>query len=139
MYQEFPTAFINAWGSPMEMLVVAFAVLMLFGAKSLPNALRTLGKWQHKFSSAWREIQRELIEIEEPFQNARKAWEEEMQEFTVSSPSRSRTTDSKTLTEPTDRSDQTDQSDRSVRSDLSDQSDQSEPSPAAPQEKPHAE
>lgn len=88
MYQEFPSAFINTWGSPMELLVVAFAVLMLFGAKSLPNALRTLGKWQYKFGRAWREIQRELTEIEEPFQQARKAWEEEMEEFTVSSAKR---------------------------------------------------
>jgi Sec-independent protein translocase protein TatA len=130
MYQEFQTAFINAWGSPMEMLVVAFAALMLFGAKSLPNALRTLGKWQHKFSSAWREIQKELIEIEEPFQNARKTWEEEMEEFTVSSPSRSRTGDPKTLTGPADQSDQ---------SDPSDPSEPSAPTPSPPQEKPHAE
>ncbi len=130
MYNEFPFAFLNAWGSPTEMLVVAFAVLMLFGAKSLPNGLRTLGKWQHKFSQAWREIQRELMEIEQPLNNARKAWEEEMQEFTVSSPTRPRIE-----ADPPD-SECTDPKDPSDRSDRSDQSDQTAPQPEV---KPHAE
>jgi Sec-independent protein translocase protein TatA len=112
MSHEFPFAFIQNWGSPMELLVVAFAVLLLFGAKSLPDALRTLGKWQQKCSRAWREIQNELMEVEKPFDNARKAWEEEIQEFTVSSSERPRV-----LPPPEETSGQKNQTDRSDPSD----------------------
>lgn len=88
MSHEFPTAFLNSLGSPMEFMVVVFAILMLFGAKSLPNALRTLGKWSAQLRRISDEVQRELLEAEQPIHNARKAWEKEMQDFTVSSPSR---------------------------------------------------
>ena len=112
-------------------MVVFFAVLMLFGAKSLPNALRTLGKWNAKLRQISQEVQRELLEIEEPFRNAHKAWEEEMQEFTVSSPTRPRI---EADPPDSDRSDQSDQSDPTAPTAPTD--------PTAPQQvkdKPHAE
>lgn len=131
MYQEFTTAFIQAWGSPLELLVIAFAILMLFGAKSLPGALRTLGRWQQKFSHAWREIQRELVELEQPIHSARKAWEEEMQEYTVSSSERP-----KILPPPEQNAEPANASDPSAPTDPTDQT--APQNPQHIQEKPHA-
>jgi len=84
MYFPFCLSFFNALGgSPMEMAVVLLAVLVLFGAKSLPGTLRTLGRWSEQLRRVSRDLQRELSDFEEPFQRARLEWEEECRDFTV--------------------------------------------------------
>lgn len=90
MYNQFYTAFVGGWGHPTEILVVVFAVFLLFGAKSLPEILRTLGKWTEQLRQISREVQRELMEVEEPFREARKSWENEVKDLTVGSSSRRR-------------------------------------------------
>lgn len=67
----------------MEMAVVLLAVLILFGAKSLPNTLRTLGRWSEQLRQISREIQREINDAGEPFHAARREWEESTREHTV--------------------------------------------------------
>ena len=88
MYHQFSPAFINAMGSPGEMAVIVFAVILLFGAKSLPGTLRTLGKWMEQLRQISRDVQREIIDAEKPFEDARKAWENEIKDLTVSSDTR---------------------------------------------------
>lgn len=90
MYNQFHTAFIGGWGHPTEMLVVVFAFFLLFGAKSLPGTLRTLGKWMEQLRQISRDVQRELMEVEEPFREARRSWEKEVKDLTVGSSSRRR-------------------------------------------------
>ncbi len=48
--------------SGSEILVILFAILLLFGAKSLPEIARTLGKVTKEFNKATREIKREFEE-----------------------------------------------------------------------------
>ncbi len=88
MYNPFHFAFVNAMGSPMEMAVIVLAVLLMFGAKSLPGTLRTLGRWMEQLRQISRDVQREIIGAEKPFEEARKAWENEVKDLTVSSSSR---------------------------------------------------
>jgi len=88
MFPSFFIGFFGSFSSPMELAVVFLAVLMLFGAKSLPELLRTLGRWSEQLRRISREVQRELMEVEQPFRDAQKSWEEEMKDFTVSSSSR---------------------------------------------------
>ena len=59
----------------MEMAVVLLAVLILFGAKSLPQTLRTLGRWSEQLRQISKQIQREINDAGEPFHEARKEWE----------------------------------------------------------------
>lgn len=81
---HFPICFLNALGgSPMEMAVVLLAVLILFGAKSLPGTLRTLGRWSEQLRQISKEIQREINDAGEPFHQARLEWEESTREHTV--------------------------------------------------------
>lgn len=85
MYLRFPVSFFNALGgSPMEMAVVLLAILLLFGAKSLPNAMRAMGRWSEQLRRVSRDLQRELQDVEEPFHRARLEWEEQTKDFTVS-------------------------------------------------------
>jgi Sec-independent protein translocase protein TatA len=73
----FPIALLDALGgSPLEMAVVVVAVLMLFGAKSLPETLRTLGRWSEQLKRISRELQQEISEAGEPLHEVRKEWEE---------------------------------------------------------------
>lgn len=67
----------------MEVAVILLAVLVLFGAKSLPATLRTLGRWSEQLRQISREIQREINDAGEPFHEARKQWEESTREHTV--------------------------------------------------------
>jgi Sec-independent protein translocase protein TatA len=84
MYTNFPLSFLNTLGgSPMEMAVVIIAVLVLFGAKSLPQTLRTLGRWSEQLRQISRDIQREITDAGEPFQEARKEWEETNRPYRV--------------------------------------------------------
>lgn len=84
MYVIFSLSFLNALGgSPMEMAVVIIAVLLLFGAKSLPRTLRTLGRWTEQLRQISRDIQREINDAGEPFQQARKEWEETNRPYRV--------------------------------------------------------
>ncbi|MEX2608200.1 MAG: twin-arginine translocase TatA/TatE family subunit [Kiritimatiellia bacterium] len=77
MYAIFSLSFLDfLGGSPMEMAVVLIAVLILFGAKSLPQTMRTLGRWSEQLRQISRDIQREINDAGEPFQQARKEWEE---------------------------------------------------------------
>ncbi len=48
--------------SGSEILVILFAVLLLFGAKSIPEIARTLGKVTKEFNKATSEIKREFEE-----------------------------------------------------------------------------
>lgn len=84
-FPPFHAAFLNAFTSPLELAVVFLAVLMLFGAKSLPEMLRTFGRWSEQLRRVSREVQRELMDIETPFRDASAQWEKEMKDFTVSS------------------------------------------------------
>lgn len=67
----------------MEAAVVLLAILILFGAKSLPQTLRTLGRWSEKLRQISNEIQREITDAGEPFHQARLEWEESTREHTV--------------------------------------------------------
>jgi len=71
-------------GSPWEMAVVLVAILLLFGSESLPKTLRTFGKWSEKLRRISQDLQREIQDVEEPFYNARKDWEEEVKDQRVS-------------------------------------------------------
>jgi Sec-independent protein translocase protein TatA len=83
MFSAFSPAFLNAVGSPLELFVVLASVLMLFGSKSLPGALRTLGRWSAQLRRMSRDLQRELIETGEPLREARDLWDAEIREHTV--------------------------------------------------------
>ena len=77
MLLQFPIAVLNSvGGSPLEMAMVVIAVLVLFGAKSLPGTLRTLGRWSEQLKRISRELQREISDAGEPFQDVRTEWEE---------------------------------------------------------------
>jgi Sec-independent protein translocase protein TatA len=85
MYADLPAAFLNSMGSPMEMAVVFIAILVLFGAKSLPQTLRTLGRVMEQMRQISQDVKRQVMEAGEPLEEAKKAWERESREFTVSS------------------------------------------------------
>lgn len=77
MYSLFPIAVLNSMGgSPMEMAVVIVAVLVLFGAKSLPGTLRTLGRWSEQLRRISRELQREIIDAAEPLNDVKQEWKD---------------------------------------------------------------
>ena len=48
--------------SPVELLVILFVVLVLFGGKKLPELARGLGKGFKEFKKAQKEIQNEINE-----------------------------------------------------------------------------
>jgi Sec-independent protein translocase protein TatA len=58
------------------MAVVIVAVLVLFGAKSLPGTLRTLGRWSEQLKRISRELQQEISDAGEPLRDVRQEWEE---------------------------------------------------------------
>lgn len=67
----------------MEIAVVLVAILLLFGADALPKALRTFGRWTEQIRRISMDLQRELHDAGEPFQQARAEWEEDIQNLRV--------------------------------------------------------
>ena len=57
----FPIAFLNSMTSPLEMGMVVVAILVLFGAKSLPGTLRTIGHWMEKLRLEQYDFDEELL------------------------------------------------------------------------------
>ena len=58
--EAFPIlAFLNQL-RPMELLIIAFIVLLLFGAKRLPDLFRSMGRSIGEFKKATREIEDEV-------------------------------------------------------------------------------
>ena len=57
-----------AWGTPggMEIILVFLVVLLLFGAKKLPQIARSLGKTLEEFRRAAREVTDEVMHNEAP-------------------------------------------------------------------------
>jgi len=58
LFNLFP-AFLNQLG-PMELLIIAFVVLLLFGAKRLPELFRSMGQSLGEFKKATREVEDEV-------------------------------------------------------------------------------
>lgn len=84
MSSHFPIALLDALGgSPLELVIVVVAILVLFGAKSLPGTLRTLGRWSEQLKRISRELQQEISDAGEPFQEARKEWDEAAESLRV--------------------------------------------------------
>jgi len=84
MSLHFHVAFLDTLGgSPLEMAVVVVAVLVLFGAKSLPSTLRTLGRWSEQLKRISRELQQEIADAGEPLHDARKEWQDAAQSLQV--------------------------------------------------------
>lgn len=54
-------AFINQLG-PMELLIIFFVILLLFGAKRLPELARGLGKSMKEFKKATSEVEQDFRE-----------------------------------------------------------------------------
>lgn len=63
--------------------MVLVAVLVLFGAKSLPGTLRTLGRWSEQLKRISQELQQEIADAGEPLQEARKEWEDSVKSIRV--------------------------------------------------------
>lgn len=60
LFEVFPIlAFLNQL-RPMELLIIAFIVLLLFGAKRLPELFRSMGRSIGEFKKATREIEDEV-------------------------------------------------------------------------------
>lgn len=55
--------------SGSEILLILFVVLLLFGAKSIPEIARTLGKVTKEFNKATSEIKREFEESTDSIKN----------------------------------------------------------------------
>lgn len=60
--------FLNSIGG-FELIFILLAVLMLFGAKSIPNLARTLGKGMREIRTATDEIKRDIQESTADFRN----------------------------------------------------------------------
>ena len=65
MSVQFPAAvFFGGTPSPSEILVVLVVVLLLFGAKRLPEIARNLGKSMESFRKAARDVTDEIMHAE---------------------------------------------------------------------------
>jgi Sec-independent protein translocase protein TatA len=81
MSLSFSLSFLQALGgSSWEVGVVLIAILLLFGADSLPKTLRTIGKWSEKLRRISQDLQREIRDVEEPFHQARRDWDREIRD-----------------------------------------------------------
>lgn len=49
-----------SWPGGIEMIIIAFAVLLLFGAKKIPELARGLGQGISEFRKATTEIKKEI-------------------------------------------------------------------------------
>jgi len=56
-----------------ELLLILLVVLLLFGAKRIPEIARGLGKGMSEFKRAMHETQNELIKTEPPVENKKPA------------------------------------------------------------------
>ena len=56
-------------GGP-ELLVILFIILLLFGAKKLPELSRSLGKSLGEFKKGKEDLEREIREVEEDLQKS---------------------------------------------------------------------
>lgn len=54
-----PTAFLNQL-RPTELIIIAFIILLLFGAKRLPELFRSFGKSLREFKKATQDIEDEV-------------------------------------------------------------------------------
>ena len=57
-------AFLQSLG-PMEIFVVVFIILLLFGAKKLPELARGMGKAMKEFKKATKDVEDAVKDIEE--------------------------------------------------------------------------
>lgn len=57
----FPLAFFNISPSPFELIVVFIALLLLFGAKKLPQIARNLGRSMEEFRRAAKDVTDEIM------------------------------------------------------------------------------
>lgn len=64
-----------------EVILILFAVLLLFGSKKIPEVARAMGKGIREFQKATEEIKKELSDVEKE----KEKFEEES--FTTSTPS----------------------------------------------------
>lgn len=62
-------------GGP-ELLVILFIVLLLFGAKKLPELSRSLGKSLGEFKKGKEDLEREIREVEEDIKKSSEIKEE---------------------------------------------------------------
>lgn len=62
-------AFAGLPGGP-EVLVVLFVILLLFGAKKLPELSRSLGKSLGEFKKGKEDLEREIRKVEDDIQKA---------------------------------------------------------------------
>ena len=60
-----PVAFLSGAVGPSELVLVFFAILVLFGPKRLPEIARTVGKIVRDIQRASREFQDQVMQIEE--------------------------------------------------------------------------
>jgi sec-independent protein translocase protein TatA len=52
-------AFVQNWGAP-QILLILFIILLLFGAKKLPELARGMGKALREFKSATKDIEEDI-------------------------------------------------------------------------------
>lgn len=64
-----------------ELLLILLVILLLFGAKKIPEVARGLGKGMNEFKRAMRETQDELTKVEPPAEE-KKTNSEEKKETT---------------------------------------------------------
>ena len=67
----FPPAFIQGIGGP-ELLIILVIILLLFGAKKLPELARGLGKSMKEFKKAAQEVQDDFNEAMESAETEKK-------------------------------------------------------------------
>ena len=75
-------AFAGLPGGP-EVLVVLFVILLLFGAKKLPELSRSLGRSLGEFKKGKEDLEREICKVEE---DLKEATSEEIKEEAVPAP-----------------------------------------------------
>ena len=63
---NFPAIFAVGPFGPTEMMIVLVIVVLLFGAKKLPELARGLGKAKNEFQKASNEVEKELNSAAEP-------------------------------------------------------------------------
>jgi sec-independent protein translocase protein TatA len=78
-----------------ELLLILFIVLLLFGAKKLPELSRSLGRSLGEFKKGKEDLEREIRDAENDFKKAAKAEVQEKKETVVKA-------EPKASTEPTE-------------------------------------
>lgn len=66
MLIQWPVAFFGGLPGGGEVLLILLAMLLLFGAKKLPQMARTLGRTLEEFRRATREVSDEIMRAGEP-------------------------------------------------------------------------